>query len=319
MNVFDLRVRHDCRLSMQNTALRILQVNVGFKCNLNCSHCHLKCGPDRTELMNRATMGHVLAAAQTIRPELVDITGGAPELNPDLRPFIQDLSRANLTVQCRTNLTVLLEQENEELPCFFRAHRVRLVASLPCYLEEKVCRQRGPGTYANSISALQRLNELGYGVDPDLILDLVYNPDGPFLPPRQEHLEADYRRELKGRFGIRFTRLLTITNMPIGRFWEGLKHQDKHGEYMRLLSDAFNCQTVQDLMCRHQICVAWDGRLFDCDFNLALGLSLSEGVPANIADFDARLLRGRIIRTGNHCFGCAAGFGSSCGGALVSE
>jgi radical SAM/Cys-rich protein len=263
-------------------------------------------------------MERVLAAAQTFRPGLIDITGGAPELNPDLKSFIHDLSRTDMTIQCRTNLTILLEQGNEELPFFFQTHRVRLVASLPCYLEEKVCRQRGLGTYEKSISALQRLNDLGYGIDPDLTLDLVYNPDGPFLPPHQANLEADYRRELERRFGIRFTSLLTITNMPIGRFWEVLKHQDKQGDYMRLLNDAFNCQTVRDLMCRHQICVAWDGKLFDCDFNLALGLPLTEGVPANIVDFDARLLRGRVIRTGNHCFGCTAGFGSSCGGALVS-
>ncbi len=318
MNAFDLRVRQDCRLSMHNSELRILQVNVGFKCNLSCSHCHLKCGPDRTEHMTRSVMERVLAAAQTLRPELIDITGGAPELNPDLKTLIQDLSRADMTVQCRTNLTVLFEKGCEELPFFFQANRVRLVASLPCYLEEKVCYQRGPGTYEKSISALQGLNELGYGVDPDLTLDVVYNPDGPFLPPHQKDLEADYRRELQSRFGIRFTRLIAITNMPIGRFWEGLKQQDKHGDYMRMLSDAFNCRTVQDLMCRHQICVAWDGRLFDCDFNLALGLPLADGVPADIAEFDSRLLRGRIIRTGNHCFGCTAGFGSSCGGALVS-
>jgi radical SAM/Cys-rich protein len=222
-----------------------------------------------------------------------------------------------LAVQCRTNLSVLQDPGQESLPEFFRDNRVGLVASLPWYVEEKVCGQRGEGTYTRCIAALKKLNALGYGSEPHLPLDLVYNPAGPFLPPQQAILEAEYRRELAARFDIRFSHLLTITNMPIGRFWHQLKESDKHTEYLRLLERGFNCRTVQDLMCRHQVCVAWDGRLYDCDFNLALGLQLSPGAPQHIRDFDVQELQGRVIRTGEHCFGCTAGLGSSCGGALI--
>ncbi len=303
---------------MHNRRLRILQVNVGFKCNLSCAHCHLECHPARPETMSWKTMAEVIEAAGELRPELVDITGGAPELNPHLMPFIRALSKQGQNVQSRTNLTALLEPGNEKFLTFFKEHQVHLVASLPCYMEKDVCLQRGSGTYALSIQALQELNAQGYGIEPELSLDLVYNPVGPFLPPDQGRLELDYRRELQKRFSIQFSHLLTITNMPIGRFWDGLKKQDKHTEYMQLLTEGFNCSTVQDLMCRHQICVAWDGRLYDCDFNLALDLPLCSGLPENIRDFDVKMLTGRLIRTGNHCFGCAAGRGSSCGGALLS-
>jgi radical SAM/Cys-rich protein len=319
VNSFELRIQNDCKQEMYNSRLRILQVNVGFKCNLSCAHCHLECHPARPETMSWETMESVVAAARKIRPELVDITGGAPELNPHLMPFIRALKKHGLNVQSRTNLTVLLEPGYEEYLSFFKQHRIHLVASLPCYMEKNVCSQRGPGTYAQSIQALRELNVLGYGIQSELPLDLVYNPGGPFLPPAQGCLEEDYRRELQKRFGIRFSRLLTITNMPIGRFWEGLKQQDKHTDYMKLLTEGFNCSAVQDLMCRHQICVAWDGRLYDCDFNLALDLSLCSGLPDNIGNFDVKALTGRLIRTGNHCFGCTAGMGSSCGGALLPE
>ncbi len=319
MNAFELRVRNDCSLDMRSSELRILQVNVGFKCNLSCTHCHLECGPERSETMSLEVMTQVVAAAAELRPEMVDITGGSPELNPNLRAFIRSLRDEGLHVQCRTNLTVLLETGQEDMPEFFREHRVGLVASLPCYLEENVCAQRGEGTYSRSLAALQRLNALGYGSEAQLPLDLVYNPKGPFLPPDQARLEADYRRELAARFGIRFSHLLSITNMPIGRFWHRLKKNKEHSDYMRLLTNGFNCQTVQDLMCRHQVCVAWDGRLYDCDFNLALGLPLSPDAPQHIRDFNAEGLLGRVIRTGEHCFGCTAGLGSSCGGSLISE
>lgn len=319
MNGFELRVGNDCALDMHNCGLRILQVNVGFRCNLSCTHCHLECGPERSETMSLETMAQVAAAAAELQPEMVDITGGAPELNPNLRPFVRSLRKEGLRVQCRTNLTVLQEPGQADLPEFFREHRVGLVASLPYYLEEKVCSQRGEGTYSKSLAALRRLNALGYGSEPQFPLDLVYNPSGPFLPPEQARLEADYRRELAARFDIRFSHLLTITNMPIGRFWHRLQRNNQQAEYMRLLTCGFNCRTVQDLMCRHQVCAAWDGRLYDCDFNLALGLTLSPDAPQHIRDFDAGGLRGRMIRTGEHCFGCTAGLGSSCAGALISE
>jgi radical SAM/Cys-rich protein len=269
-------------------------------------------------MMERGTVEKVIEAALHVRPETVDITGGAPELNPHLRTLISALRAGGLTVQSRTNLSALLEADDGGLPEFFRDSGTRLVASLPCFQEEEVCRQRGEGSFRKSIAALRQLNALGYGIDPTLPLDLVHNPEGPVLPPEQSCLEADYRRELDRRFGIRFSRLLTITNMPIGRFWKRLRRENKHREYLLLLTKGFNCRTVPDLMCRHQICVAWDGSLYDCDFNLAMGLPVSDAVPQTIAEFDRDGLKGRAIRTGIHCFGCTAGFGSSCGGSLVS-
>lgn len=319
MNSFELRIHQDCSRALCNEELRIFQINLGFKCNLSCTHCHLECGPDRVELMEWDTMVQIIETAAILKPEKVDITGGAPELHPSLQRFISGLKQDGHEVQLRTNLTVLLDSGLEDLPQYFKENQIQLVASLPSYLEDIVHKQRGKGTYKKSIAMLQNLNGLGYGKKPELPLNLVYNPGGPVLPPAQTCLEADYRRELYEQFGIHFTNLITITNMPIGRFWEDLKSQEQHNHYMRLLTHGFNCQTVPDLMCRHQICVAWDGTLYDCDFNLALSLPVQDGLPANIREFDVDLLKGRKIRTGNHCFGCTAGFGSSCSGALVSE
>jgi len=220
-------------------------------------------------------------------------------------------------VQVRTNLTVLLEPGMETLPEWLREHQVQLVASLPCYLEQNVRAQRGERTYEKSIEAIKRLNALGYGSDPRLPLNLVYNPGGPFLPPEQSTLEADYRRELGSRFDITFSHLLTITNVPIGRFRAELRRQNQEQEYLQLLRAAFNPLTVEGLMCRHQISVGWDGTLFDCDFNLALGYAVDHGAPDHIRSFDPDALKTRRIVTGEHCFSCTAGHGSSCGGALA--
>ena len=238
-------------------------------------------------------------------------------MNPHLRRFIEALRDQGHSVQVRTNLTILLEPGMETMPEFFRDHQVHLVASLPCYLEDNVRAQRGAGVYEKSIQAIRRLNALGYGIDPDLPLDLVYNPVGPSLPPDQSKLEADYRCKLGERFGITFAKLFTITNMPIGRFFDDLRRQDRHTKYMRVLQDSFNPQTLDGLMCRHQVDIDWDGTIYDCDFNLALGMPVDHGAPANIKDFDPALLINRKIVTDNHCFGCTAGHGSSCGGALV--
>jgi radical SAM/Cys-rich protein len=224
-----------------------------------------------------------------------------------------------ITVLVRTNLTVLVSPGMETTPRFMRDNGVELVASLPCYLEENVDRQRGVGVFAESVEAIRLLNELGYGRDANLKLTLVYNPTGPHLPPGQADLERDYKRELKRKFGIDFTNLITITNMPIGRYVSDLKKQNRLEEYVRLLEDSFNPATIDGLMCRHQINVDWDGNIFDCDFNLALGLSVDHGAPTHIKDFDPRAHLKRRIVTGNHCFGCTAGCGSSCGGALVDE
>ena len=294
-----------------------LQVNLGLRCNQSCAHCHLEASPARAEAMDWPTMEQVFRAARDCHCRLVDVTGGAPELNPHFRRFVERLRSDGFAVQVRTNLTVLLEPGMQDLPEFFSSHGVQLVASMPCYTEENVRAQRGAGVYERSVAALRRLNALGYGVDERRILNLVYNPGGAFLPGGQAALEADYRRELDARFGIRFTRLLTITNMPLGRFREPLRRDGQEEEYLRLLRAAFNPQTLDGLMCRRQLSVGWDGTLYDCDFNLALGCPVNHGAPSHLRQFDRGALARRRIMTGDHCYGCTAGSGSSCGGALV--
>jgi radical SAM/Cys-rich protein len=294
-----------------------LQVNLGLQCNQQCHHCHLEASPKRTEMMDWPIMEMILEAVRRLNCQRVDLTGGAPELNPYFRRFVEAISTGGLTVQVRTNLTILLEPGMEDLPHFFRDHGIQIVASMPCYLEENVCAQRGKEVYEKSIKAIKCLNSLGYGMEPSLQLNLVYNPGGPFLPPPQSVLEIDYRRELSQRFGIVFSHLLTITNMPLGRFRKELDRQDLRENYLQLLRNSFNPQTLSGLMCRHQLSVGWDGTLFDCDFNLALGLPINHGAPDHIQRFDLGELSKRRIVTGEHCFGCTAGAGSSCGGALV--
>jgi len=319
MNEFETRIQKDCGLDLYASEIQKIQVNLGLKCNQSCRHCHLACSPQREEMMDWDTMTAVIETARIVQPEMVDITGGSPEIHPFFKKFVKALRNDGNTVQVRTNLTALLEPGLEDIPEFLKENKVHLVASMPCYLEENVRTQRGKGVYEKSAEVLQKLNSLGYGKDHKLPLYLVYNPVGPFLPPNQDQLEEDYKRELFNRFGVHFTHLYTITNMPIGRFWEVLKQQKKDGEYMELLLNGFNCQTVEGLMCRYQICVAWDGTLYDCDFNIALGIPVGKELPKNIKDFALELLSNRRIVTGRHCFGCTAGFGSSCGGALASD
>jgi len=317
MNDFEKQTAENSGDGLRSLKIGTLQVNLGLQCNQKCAHCHLQASPSREETMDWTTMQLVLEAAKSARCQLVDLTGGAPELHPDFCRFVAALRQEGHPVQVRTNLTVLLEPGMEELPEFFRESQVQLVASMPCYLEENVCVQRGKGVYEKSIAALKRLNVLGYGSNPELPLNLVYNPGGPFLPPPQPVLEEDYRRELSRRFGITFTHLLTITNMPLGRFRVELIRKKEEGNYLLLLRKSFNPQTVEGLMCRHQLSVGWDGTLYDCDFNLALGLPVNHGAPDHIQSFRPEDLRMRRIVTGEHCFGCTAGSGSSCGGALV--
>lgn len=317
MNDFEKHIEDISEGGLHASSIDIIQVNVGLKCNQQCIHCHLDCGPARTEVMEWPTMKMILKLIDSNPCGLIDITGGTPELNPDLPRFIEAMKRKDINVQVRTNLTVLLEPGMENIPEFYQDNKVRIVASMPCYLEENVCTQRGAGVYEKSTAVMKRLNSLGYGSDPELILNLVYNPGGAFLPPDQASLEADYKRELGERFGIIFNNLLTITNMPIGRFWNELKNQNKDGDYLQLLKDSFNKQTVDGLMCRHQVNIGWDGTLFDCDFNLALGYAVNHGAPDHISRFDTPALTNRRIVTGEHCFGCTAGAGSSCGGALA--
>lgn len=318
MNAFEKYiVKFIPKKALHSIKLENIQVNVGFKCNQECAHCHVDASPHRSEMMDWPVMELVIKKAEITRCPLIDITGGSPELNPYIKRFIKTLREKGHTVQVRTNLTVLQERGFESFPDFYRENEVHLVASMPCYMEENVRNQRGPGVYEKSIEVLRRLNSLGYGMEPDLPLNLVYNPGGAFLPPDQSALEADYRRELHQRFGIKFTNLLTITNMPIGRFLRDLRRNKRYGDYMRLLHEKFNPLTLDALMCRHQVTVGWDGILYDCDFNLALGLPVNHGLPYHIGDFDPAIHTERKIVTGEHCFGCVAGSGSSCRGALV--
>jgi len=316
-NDFDRRVADAEGRPLRGLTIDTVQVNIGLRCNLACHHCHVESGPSRSEEMTWETMAEVLDAARRAGAATLDVTGGAPEMHPSFRRFVAEARESSLGVIVRTNLTILLEDGYTDLPKFFREHQVHLVASLPCYLEENVDRQRGRGVYRDSIEAIRRLNAAGYGRQPDLPLDLVYNPGGPTLPPRQEQLEADYHRELAARFGIRFTRLLTIANMPIGRFLHDLARQGRDRAYMDLLRDGFNPGTLAGLMCRHQLHVGWDGTLYDCDFNFALGLPVNDASCRHVRDFDPARFRSRTIATGPHCFGCTAGSGSSCGGAIA--
>ncbi len=317
MNDFEKQIAKIDREGLHSLKIETLQVNLGLRCNQQCVHCHLEASPQRIEMMQWPTMQLVLEASKKAGCRIADLTGGAPEINPYFRRFVAALRQEGLTVQVRTNLTVLLEPGMEKMPEFFREHRVRLVASMPCYLEENVRAQRGPGAYEKSIAAIKVLNALGYGSEPELPLNFVYNPGGPFLPPAQSALEEDYRRELGQRFGVVFSHLLTITNMPLGRFRNELDRRGQGETYRRLLRDSFNLRTVSGLMCRNQLSVGWDGTLYDCDFNLALDLPVNHGAPDHIKNFKPEDLRVRRIVTGDHCFGCTAGSGSSCGGALV--
>ncbi len=297
--------------------LKTLQVNIGLKCNLTCRHCHVNSSPQRKEEMDWGTMESILVLADTLNIQTIDITGGAPEMNPHFKRFVTAIRAKGLAVIVRTNLTIHLEQGYEDYPEFFKDHQVELVASLPCYLEENVDKQRGEGVYHESIEVIRKLNAVGYGIDAKLTLNLVYNPGGPSLPPEQASLEADYHRELDTRYGIHFTHLHTITNVPIGRFKTDLRRDKELDAYRDTLHNAFNPNTVEPLMCRHQVSIAWDGTLYDCDFNLALRMPTSFGASTHIDDLDAETLLERRIVTGEHCYACTAGAGSSCGGALV--
>jgi len=300
-----------------------LQVNVGRVCNQACSHCHVDAGPARREWMGESVARRLVAlmdSAPSLRT--LDLTGGAPELNPWFRWLVEAARARDLEVIDRNNLTVFHEAGQEDLAEFLARHRVRVVASLPCYTKDNVDKQRGGGVFAKSIAALRRLNAFGYAREGvGHTLDLVYNPGGAFLPGDQRQLEADYRKRLGEDFGIRFSGLLTITNMPIRRFADQLDREGRYEEYMDLLVGAYNSATLDGLMCRTLVSVSWDGKLFDCDFNQMLDLALpGEGSTDGPTIFDVESLQeltGRPIRTGDHCYGCTAGCGSSCGGALA--
>ncbi len=291
---------------------KVLQVNLGYRCNMVCKHCHVSGGPARNELMDRNTAGRVLQALLKNPFETLDLTGGAPELNPSFRWIVEEARKAGRNVITRTNLTIFYEQGMEDLPEFYRDHGVELIASLPYYLEDSVDRVRGSGAYQKSVSALKKLNALGYGREASgLVVSLVYNPPGLFVAPGQCALEAEYKKELGGRFGIEFNRLYTFTNMPIGRFRDFLVRTNNLEKYLQKLADAFNPATLESIMCRHLVNVGWDGKLYDCDFNQVAGLTTSPGAPQHIDEFDYQALAERLIAVGDHCYGCTAGQGSS--------
>ncbi len=315
-NDFDQRVREHLGDELYGSALDTVQVNIGLRCNLACHHCHVESSPTRKEEMNWETMAMVLDAAGRAGAKTMDITGGAPEMHPLFGRFVDAAIAQGLHVIVRTNLTIMLQPGFVDMPDYLAQRGVHLVASLPCYLETNVDKQRGKHVYVESIQVIKCLNQLGYGTDPRLQLDLVYNPGGPSLPPPQAKLEESYRVELFNRFDIRFNRLYTITNMPIGRFLHDLQRDGKAEGYAQVLRDAFNPTTLAEVMCRHQLHVGWDGQIYDCDFNYGIGLPVN-GSVRHIRNFDPSEYRQRRIATGEHCFGCTAGCGSSCKGSLT--
>jgi radical SAM/Cys-rich protein len=307
-------------LPLRHTKTEVLQINVGKLCNLTCIHCHVNAGPKRKEIMTRATIDQLIDWLAKTDIPTVDLTGGAPEMIPDFKYLVERLKALTPPrhIIDRCNLTILLEPGYEDYAQFLARHEIEIIASMPCYSPENVNAQRGNGVFDASIKALQLLNSLGYGRRPQLPLHLVYNPNGAFLPGPQEELEADYKRELKEHFGIVFNKLYTITNLPIARFASYLKNNNLLGDYMALLNDAFNPGTVNGLMCRNTINVSWQGEVFDCDFNQMLKMQWREdGHGLHLWDVDSALVENREIATGDHCFGCTAGAGSSCGGALL--
>ncbi len=312
-----LRARSLGRL--QRRQVVTLQINLGKLCNQACLHCHVEAGPRRTERIERATLERIEAVLDRSQGvEVVDLTGGAPELNDNFRWWVARLRQRGLRVMVRCNLTVIFVDGQHDLPHFYRDQAVELVCSLPCYTADNVDRQRGSGVFDQSIEALRRLNRIGFGVPGSgLRLDLVYNPLGASLPPAQAELEERYRVELRQLFGIEFSRLLTITNMPIKRFAQQLRREAAHDDYMQLLVDSFNPAAAGAVMCRDMISVSWDGQLYDCDFNQMLELPVVGGRRTiwTIESFDE--LGGDAIATGSHCYGCTAGAGSSCGGELA--
>lgn len=296
----------------------VVQINVGKFCNQTCKHCHVDAGPDRTqENMSRETFELCLDAIKRIGRPDVDLTGGAPELNPSFRWFVEQVRGLGCKVIDRCNLTVLVMRSQAGLAPFLALHRVQIIASLPYFLGSRTDAQRGDGVFDKSILGLRKLNGLGYGrPGSGLELNLVYNPTGAFLPPDQDAIEADFRRELSTRYHIEFNSLYTITNMPIGRYRDYLVRSGNHGRYMEQLVNAFNPAAATGVMCRSMISVGWDGRLYDCDFNQMLELELGFGAPRHIRDFDPARLADRRIVSGQHCYGCTAGSGSSCGGRI---
>lgn len=302
------------------TGVEVFQVNVGKMCNQVCRHCHVDAGPDRKEIMTPQTMQQCLNALQA-HPQLktVDLTGGAPEMNPHFRWFVEEIKKLGRHVLVRCNLTIIrANKKYYDLPQFFKQHGVEVVSSLPFYTQDRTDRQRGDGVFEDSITALQMLNEVGYGVEGSgLVLNLVYNPAGAFLPPDQTALEKEYKQALMQHYGIQFNQLFAITNLPISRYLEYLLQTGNYEKYMSKLVGAYNPVAARNVMCRNTISISWDGWLYDCDFNQMLDLKVSCKEATHISQFNTAVLGNRDIVIGQHCYGCTAGAGSSCGGAVT--
>ena len=304
---------------LRPVGIEVLQVNVGKMCNQTCRHCHVDAGPDRTEIMTRATMQQCLAALAATDIGVVDLTGGAPEMNPDFRWFVEEITALGRQVIVRCNLTIIVANPKYyDLPQFFARHRVRVVSSLPHFAAARTDAQRGEGVFGRSIRALRLLNEAGYGVEGSgLTLDLVYNPAGAFLPGSQVALEREFRQRLGREHQVEFNSLLAITNLPISRFLDYLIESGNYAAYMNKLVQAYNPAAAANVMCRTMVSVGWDGQLYDCDFNQMLDLPVAAGAPRHIGEFSLVALQARAIVVNQHCYGCTAGAGSSCGGATA--
>lgn len=301
------------------TGLEILQINVGYMCNQVCSHCHVDAGPDRKEIMTQETMEHILHVLRNSKINTVDLTGGAPEMHPQFRWFVEEIRKTEVEeIIVRSNLTIILANKKyNDLPEFFSEHKIHVISSLPFYKRNKTDLQRGDGVFDSSIKALQMLNAVGFGLpNSELQLDLVYNPSGAFLPGDQKALELDFKKALAEDFNIKFNLLFTITNLPISRFLDYLIASENYEEYMHALVDAFNPSAVGNVMCTNTISVSWEGFLFDCDFNQMLDLKVDSTI-AHISEFNSTVLNDRNIRLSQHCYGCTAGEGSSCQGSIA--
>jgi len=306
---------------LRPTGIEIFQMNVGYMCNMTCKHCHVDAGPDRDEIMTKETFEQCLEALRNSNATTVDLTGGAPEMNPHFRWFVEQVSDLGKDIIVRSNLTILTTAPKyQELPEFFAEHGVEVTCSLPFYNKSRTDRQRGEGTYDRSIEALKKLNKIGYGKEgSDLELNLVYNPTGAFLPGGQESLEKEFKRQLDRKHDIVFNNLFTITNLPISRYLNFLLESDNLDEYMDRLITSFNPAAAKGVMCRDTISVGWDGTLYDCDFNQMLEMPVEEEAPQHISEWNEAKLNEREIKINQHCFGCTAGAGSSCGGATTEQ
>lgn len=304
--------------ALKRRSIKTLQVNLGLRCNQSCIHCHVDAGPKRTEMMSEETIGQVMDFMIKHKPETLDLTGGAPELHASFRKLVTTAVNLGIHVLDRCNLTILSEPGQSDLAGFLAQNKVEVIASLPCYLEENVDGQRGKGVFDKSIAGLKQLNELGYAqAGSDLKLNLVYNPLGAYLPPAQQQLETDYKKQLNERFAIQFNSLFTITNMPIQRFGSYLQSKNEFASYLNLLKEAYQAYNLETVMCRDLVSIDWQGFVYDCDFNQMLDMKIANGGrPLHIKELDDSKLKDTSIRVGEHCYGCTAGQGSSCGGAL---